>query len=630
MNRVQLVVAMAVAAAVRSPGQALADLRVLTTESRQYERVELGWRPERAPANPFDPNVAALDAWVEYPPGRKAAVPGFWFQGYERSLKDAKAVGKERVEVLRGTGAPEWRVRFSSGETGVHRVTLVLREAGAERRSEAAEVRIRPGKSGGFVRVSRRNPQFMEDDSGKSFFPIGENLCMYEKREGTYYFDRLLAKLAAAGGNYVRLWQEYYVPKELGTVAGPGDGSFAGFPLETQVTGLGRYDLESAWRLDYVAGLAEKLGVRWQLCFEMVVWWQQRQEHRWSRNPYNAANGGPVVKPADYLTDERARELVKRRLRYSVARWGWSTHLAAWELWNEVDNLEGFTSQANVAWHREMAQYLKQADPFGHLVTTSWRDPGMFALPEIDIVQGHSYFGSEIDAAEYTMEDSDHLMRRFGKPFFFGEQGIDGDWAADPEGKHFHDCLWASAVSGAAGSGLYWWWHNYVETNGLYRHYKALAKFVEGVDWPGRDWRAVRLSRPNLPVSLKAYGVTGRDRALVWLHDPLAFRIVEGKGVRGPAQAKASVNVVGLEDGEYAIEWRDTTTGAVVRVDLGKVDHMRHFGYGLEMRAPEFWGDVAARVLRRGAGWGLGLARGLKQADTGEEQPMGLRAEPSR
>jgi hypothetical protein len=59
-----------------------------------------------------------------------------------------------------------------------------------------------------------------------------------------------------------------------------------------------------------------------------------------------------------------ARAFVRKRLRYNVARWGWAPHLAAWELWNEVDNLDGFDPAANAAWHREMARYLREIDPW--------------------------------------------------------------------------------------------------------------------------------------------------------------------------------------------------------------------------------------------------------------------------
>lgn len=583
----------------RSPS---VGVRVLTPPARRYELVELELPRLPAGANPFDPREARVDATVTLPSGRALRVPGFWHQGYRRRILNPEAAGIDRVEQLTAGGPPAWRVRFSSPEAGLHSVVVQWDIAGQAGVSEPREIRIAEGGRAGFVRRSRRNPNYLEHESGKFFFAIGENLCMYQKREGTYYFDRLLEKMAANGGNYVRLWQEYYVPQDPAIVAAPGDGSFAGFPLETQATGLGRYDLESAWRLDHVSAECERRDIYFQIAFEMTVWWQTRLKHRWPRNPYNAANGGPCRTPQEYFTSARARELVKRRLRYSVARWGWSMHLAAWELWNEVDNNEGFDPAANETWHREMAGYLKSIDPWRHLVTTSWRDPRMFALPEIDIVQGHSYWDAEYDAAQYSTQDTEHLMRRFRKPFFFGEQGVNEPEAAaklDPEGRHFHDCLWATALSGAAGTGLYWWWHNYVEPLDLSRHYKPLAQFLKDEDLAARKWKQVALSRPNLPVSLNVYGLAASDRALVWIHDPLAFRIAGGRVERGAPQAAASVNFTGLADGEYDIAWWDTMRGLVVREDRGRVRASDHFDYGLTLKPPEFLGDIAARVTRR-------------------------------
>lgn len=592
--RLPLVAVLLLTAVFASAADTLPKVRLLTPSVRQYEKVEFALTPDSAPANPFDPTQAALDAVITTPSGKRVTVPGFWFQDYARSIRNPEATGLDRIEVLESRGTPEWRVRFSSGETGAHRIVLALAEGGKIRRSEPLAFEVAPGPRPGFIRVSPRNRSYLEDGAGRVFFPIGENLCMYQRREGTYYFDRLLARLVAAGGNYVRIWQEYYVPRDK-DVSGPGDGDFTGFPLETQLTGLGRYDLEPAWRLDYVSELCERLDVHWQLTFEMVVWWE-RKLHRWKHNPYNAENGGPCVNPEDYLTNAKARELVKRRLRYSVARWGWTAHLAAWELWNEIDNMDNFTSEASASWHREMGAYLRKIDPSGRLITTSWRDRATFALPEIDIVQGHSYWEPQFDAAEYSLQDTEHLMRGFGKPFFFGEQGIEGPVSVDPEGKHFHDCAWATALSGAAGTGMYWWWHNYVEPYNLYRHYTPLARFVKDEDFAARQWKRPVPARPNLPVTLRVYGLVAEDRALLWIHDPLAFRIQDGKAQRGPDQSGASLNVAGLPDGDYRIDWWDTSTGEVIRTDRADVRHLRHFGYGLELAPPDFWGDIAAKI----------------------------------
>ncbi len=595
-----LSLAVAAAALLAAPSQeaGIQNVRLLTPSPKRREKVELAWTPPAAPANPFDPSAASLEAVVTCPSGRTFRVPGFWHQDFKRSLKNPEAQDSARVEVLEPVGAPEWRVRFSSGETGGHQVVLEAREGGTVLKSLPQRVSVGDGTRGGMIRVSPRNPWYLEDESGRPFFALGQNLCMYPEREGTYFYDRILPKLASAGANYVRLWQEYYVQGDLKRPAGPGHGSNTGFPLETVRTGLGRYDLECAWRLDYVADLCERLGIYWQLTFEMVVWYNRKMPHRWKRNPYNAENGGPCSQPSDYLTSPVCRELSKRRARYSVARWGWTPYLAAWEFWNEVDNLDGFDPKANAEWHRDMGRYIRSIDPWHHLRTSSWRDREMFSLPEIDVVQAHLYCPIECDIAEYCLLDTDHLMRPYGKPFFFGETGIDKDLDLDTEGRRFHEALWSSSLAGAAGAGMSWFWNNYVDRHNLYRHYTGLSKFLKDVDWPAHKWKPVKPSRPAMPTGLRAYGLAAPDRALIWIHDPFAFQLKGGKVEKGPAREKATLNVVGPDEGHYRIEWVDTMTGEVVGKDHQPVRPLRHFGYGIELNPPAFWGDIAARVTR--------------------------------
>ncbi len=577
----------------------LEGARVLTPETRQHELAELALDSDPGKANPFNPNEIALDADVTTPSGRTLRVPGFWFQDYKRGLKNPDAKDAERIETLEAVGAPGWRLRFSSGETGVHKVVLELRTPAGVRKSAELRVDVKAGPRRGPIRVSPRNKMYLEDSGGKPYFPIGQNLCMYPAREGTLFFERILPKIAAAGGNYVRLWEEYYPQGDLKRPSAPGDGSNTGFPLETVPGGIGRYDMECAWRLDFVSTLLDRHQIGWQLCLENVVWWNRQFKHRWLRNPYNAEKGGPAVEPVDYLKKPECRELAFRRHRYSVARWGWSPNLVAWEMWNEVDNMDGFDAAANADWHKELCGKLKALDPWKHLITSSWRDAKMFSLPEIDLVQAHSYWPIGSDAAEYSVQDSDFLMRPYGKPFFFGEQGMNDSFDLDPEGKIHHDALWSSALCGAAGAGMQWYWTPVLDKFDLYRHYKGLSKFTSGEDWPARTWKAAKTTRPSQPVQLRVYGLVAEDRALLWIHDPLAFRVLNKAAQKGPAVTGASLNVAGLAEGAYRVEFVDTASGEVLTRDAQPVRPTRHFGHGIELNPPEFWGDIAVRIARR-------------------------------
>ena len=68
------------------------------------------------------------------------------------------------------------------------------------------------------------------------------------------------------------------------------------------------------------------------------------------------------------LSHPQAREAYKKRLRYIVARWGYSPHIAAWQLWNEIDHGAQVLSAVRDGditveqWHEEMSAYLQQID----------------------------------------------------------------------------------------------------------------------------------------------------------------------------------------------------------------------------------------------------------------------------
>ena len=256
-SMILLLLAMSLGAARRAPaarGPALGPVEVLTPTVRQHDQVVIALNPERVPSNPFNPAEVSLDALIATPSGQQITVPGFWFQAYRRSLQNPAARANDRVEVLESIGRPGWRVRFSSGQIGRHRFVIELRDAAGVRRSAEQSFQVDPGPNPGVVRISPRNRQYLEFESGQPFFPVGQNLCMYERKEGTYYYDRLLEKLHAAGGNYVRLWQEYYVRHDLeGRRRAPATGSFTGFPLETQAPGWAATISASAWRLDRVS-----------------------------------------------------------------------------------------------------------------------------------------------------------------------------------------------------------------------------------------------------------------------------------------------------------------------------------------------------------------------------------------
>jgi len=438
----------------------------------RWERVELTVELPESYANPFDPAEISVTGEFRSPSGRATRVPGFYYQGYERS-RDAGG-----NEALAPVGKGVFKVRFAGDEVGVHHYRISARDAHGAREVGRGTFLVTAAGSGGYVRRSAGAPLYFQLDSGAPYFPIGENMC-WPGGAGTYDYDAWMSKLAENGGNYIRLWliNEW---NKLGLEhlpLSPGDGN-----------GLGRYDQEAAWRIDYVMEMAERLGMRVLICIDSFNSLDAGGDGQWRRYPYNAANGGSCETTRDFFTNAEAKRLFRQRLRYLVARWGYSTSVLAWEFWNEVDIVTGYDSATAAAWHEEMARALREMDPWGHLITTSYAntpgDPAVDGLAEMDFVQSHNY-GSR-DAAEVIGAVSLAKTKTYGKPHYFGEFGTDAVGRGntrDPEGIHLHNGLWAAMMSNSAGTAMLWWWDNYVDPCNLYGRFAPVAAFARGVDW---------------------------------------------------------------------------------------------------------------------------------------------------
>ncbi|MDH7568465.1 MAG: DUF5060 domain-containing protein [Armatimonadota bacterium] len=458
-------------------------IRGVTADRREvpcFEKMELRVDLSATYRNPFDPEEIDLSAEFTAPSGKKVTVPGFLYQPFQRRLDG-------RNERLEAAGAPEWRIRFSPTETGEYRYVVIARDRSGTVRSQPATFRALAGTRPGFVRVSKDDPYYFAFDNGSPYFPLGANVCWPGSR-GTYDYDDWFPSYGAAGCNYARLWI----------------GPFDAFTLERRAipgredTGLGRMDQTGAWRLDYVLGLAERHGLYLMLCIESFNALRIRPQHNfWQQYPYNAANGGMLEKPEEFFTHEEARRCFRNRLRYLVARWGYSPHVLSWEFWNEVDIIERYVSGDVARWHQEMSRYLRNIDPWKHLQTTSYAgtagDPAVDGLPEMDYVQGHRYGARDI-AAEFAGW-SRRKREAYRKPYYMGEFGLDAGGAGgdrDPDGLSLHNGLWATITNGDAGGAMLWWWDSYIHPRDLYYHLAAVANFVRGVDWPREGFRPAR------------------------------------------------------------------------------------------------------------------------------------------
>jgi len=543
-----------------------------------YQRLEISLNLQAVYDNPYDPREVAVEVEFRRRGGPSRRHPAFWFEGYERR---PSGVGEQ----YRPTGERTWRGRIVAHSRGHWEYRIVARDRTGQARSQWRAFECTAGPNPGFVRVDGRDRHFLAFGDGSPYRPLGVNLCWAWDGAG-FSVLRWQQDLAAAGGNWTRYWMSKHSAEQAIEWS-------AGGPWQ----GLGRYSQQISARFDAYLADAEARGIYAQLCVDSFNGWNSEVYANWSENPYNVEAGGMLAEPIELLTDEGARRLFRQRLRYVVARWGYSTAVLAWELFNEADIIGAGTTPyylrrvEGAAWHREMGAYLDSVDAFDHLRTTSFsndldplRFPEIWSLDEMDIIQGHRYS----DALPASHVGLIRQMWACDKPGILAEFGVAdmtvpklaaGKLAAfhDPTGQSLHDAAWAAAVSGSAA--MSWWWEEWIAPAGLWSVLTPIRRFLDG-----EDWAAEQLDIPTCRVQsghqVQVYGLQGPASAYLFV------RAFGGDEVDGLV-----IELTGLVPGALRVECWDTYAGEPVSWNDAAAD-----AGGLKLHLPRFQRDLAVKI----------------------------------
>lgn len=426
-----------------------------TTNPSQSAAPQLARRPfetafqlPNLTGDPFDFTANDVRAQIRQPDGKILSLPAFF------------------------DGGTTWRVRHTPNAAGQYEIVSLTRNGAVLGAIALPRTwRARAVNVADFVRLDPTNPRrFVR--GGARYFPLGHNQAWRTSQLPD--IPELFGKMGAAGENWSRVWMNHWDGKNLDWL---GDGRKPG-PFGTLSLGVSR-------RWDGIVDAAQQNGIAFQMVLQHHGQYSSEVNPNWNENPYNVKNGGFLNAPEEFFTDARARELTKRKLRYAVARWGFSPSIMAWELWNEVQ----FTDAARkgqwddiAAWHREMAAFLRDQDAYDHLITTS----ASGALPakvqtEMDFYQEHLYPADVMNALNEANADADLSP---DKPFFVGEFGPKD--VHDITGVSIHAGLWAGILSGEAGAPQFWTWDD-VERHDHYPHFRAAASFVNASGLAQRD-----------------------------------------------------------------------------------------------------------------------------------------------
>ena len=380
--------------------------------------------------------------------------------------------------VPEGNGA--WRVRFAPGETGRYSWQLKLRDRTGEVVGGEGTFQAVAAGASGFVRQSAADPHYLAFDSGQGFFAIGHNLPIYHTT-GQLGVEAM-KKFAAAGENHNRWWM-----------------SSSGFGIEwSDRLGWYRQDVAAADRRG--PGPCRRAG---PLLHDVHGHPPGFPRAGWEKNPFNAEERRPVRRSGRLVHQRDGAASFTGSVCATRSPDGGTARMCSAGS-SATSSRAGPNSpnEIKLPWHKEMADYLRSIDPFGHLITTSfWSHTGpeeFWELENIDIVQTHCYTNDDENVAEPVRQFCLHQWERFQKPHIFGEFGIRSHSTTadkDPEGWAIHNSLWAGLFSFCAGGPMPWWHERYIDKLDLYFHFTALASFSGDLPLGTARWEPLATGR---------------------------------------------------------------------------------------------------------------------------------------
>lgn len=589
-----------------------------------FEKFEAAFSFGKRFENPYCPLEVELKAFIFTPDGKQQEISGFWYEGFCRCLRNSYFT--EKTEFLIPTQEKDWRIRYAARMSGEHRYYVVLEDkknSFSHRYPETGTLSFWATPSGrkGFLQVSRKDPAYLEFSDGSPYLGIGHNLCGWEwggtdNRQGTYEYDRWLGSMAENGANLAQF--DFCEGDQIEWTSCENE-----LPFSRDWSGLNRYNQQNAWKMDRRFQTAEELNIFFRLT---LFHWEDFDDETekfpdwgWNRNPYRSENGGFARNVSEFFENRECRQYVKYYLKYVTARWGYSPNLLAYELWNEIDAPEVMWQSGSsyereaasvISWHREMGNYLKEADG-SHLVTTSYadsrRDWDMWQLPCMDFTTVHryTYFNEDYGQRQYDTEGTLAAImgERFAhiqKPVLFGEfalsPGGDIQKDFDASGIEFHNQLWASLMVKSLGTAMHWTWGSYLDKNQLYREYLPISRFFQEEDLRGTEAFS-NLNFSSTPLLIMVLKKT--DRAYLWIkrrdwnfqQAAVANNPVEAAESSSMAAEEEAVSVSGLSSGIYHIIFFDTSAGT----ELYHRTAVSENG-SLQFTLPEFSRDVAVKI----------------------------------
>ena len=511
----------------------------------QYDIYELTLTHSGSYSNPWDD--IGISAIFTAPSGKTYNVGGFYYD------------------------TNTWKIRFAPMETGTWRWSLTF-DNGSGTYSNSGTFTCMASSNAGFLRLNPAAPQtgLITEKKGAAFYPLGIQLSVYD---GTTYpaqngtpdglidfwlggeppvnpvtADQYFSTLASAGFNL------YRHNAQTSSLIQSGAFNIGG-------GGKNNYHIQNGKLVDQAVRTAHQYGWHFMLAF--------------MEDPtYYAPNFD--------LSNSSIKAALLRYHQYQINRYG--AYIDIWELMNEKSGVPD-------SYFATVVSYIRQNDPYRHLVTTSHVPTSSTAQSYLDINAPHQY-----ESVDNTQLDYDLVYATYGvnwrrniflnRPLIWGEQGNKKPICNyDPE--RFRMFLWANFFNQAYPI---FWDQSYSKTycGGLANMYvgteeRAIAKVFTG-SLKNFDPLAQPLSvKVNLTSDVRGYALgSATDIGAYFVHSSSHTSTLSG-----------ATTTLTVPANNMQAEWIDPTTGAVIRT--------QGLNQGSQtLSIPPFVVDIALRI--RGAG----------------------------
>ena len=331
-----------------------------------------------------------------------------------------------------------------------------------------------------FVCVSPQDARYFELTDGTPYVPIGFNLVPSPSE------DEMVAVISAMASNrinFCRIWVGHGI-----------------WDVEHEKSGA--YGEARAKLLDRFVAAAGSNGIRVKMCLEYFRDIPAVKELWSDRILHHRANGGPFLDMEDFLNSTAGIAQFNRKLRFYRDRYGDCPNVFAWELWNEVNCVNGDWMK----WTQTMLPEVHHVFP-RNLVVQSLGSfdsdvcrrsyHSVCALTGNDVAQVHRYLdlGATLDVCHGPLDilvaAAVRELRAFRlkKPILLAETGAVKPchtgyselYAKDQAGMLIHDMVFAPFFAGAAGTGNPWFWRECIQKPNHWHHFARLLPPCRGL-----------------------------------------------------------------------------------------------------------------------------------------------------